>query len=611
MHPGWRALPDAHRVDREGKAHGHKATGAVCAALLAALFVLLSTPASAMGAESTMFNISGRGWGHGIGMCQYGAYGYALHGWTYKQILSHYYTGVSYGTIPNTAVRVLLKDGQASVSVTSSAAFTATWPSGHTSVGAGATAVVKWSGGSYRLTAGTHSYAFAGPVLFSPGSALLALKGGGHWRGGLRVVHFTAGLSAINVVPVEDYLRGVLTREVSSRWPAEALKAQAVAARSYAAIHFGSSGAFDLYSDSRSQAYGGADAEAAATDAAVAATRGQVPTYAGKPIAAFFFSTSGGYTENIENVWGGSPVPYLKGVPDPYDTYSPYHVWPDNPIRKTAAAIATALGTSYAPAGTLQTIYVLRHGVSPRVVSADAVGSTGVRTLSGAILRARLGLRDTWFTVRTLSINCGASPVATYGLPFHLSGRIFPAFTSGSLLVNYRVGSGARRTVPVTAENVVPGTLRLPGGSTANFDSYSADVTPTAKTTYFFSIGSDQSPQVTIAVRPAITLSASNVAPAAGQAISFSGTVRPQALAGTTVTLQIQAKGVWSNAGQAPLGADGSFSIPWTAAAAGTFAFRLQVPAAHGFAAATSAAVTVTVAAAPSASPSSTARGRR
>ena len=168
-----------------------------------------------------------------------------------------------------------------------------------------------------------------------------------HYRGSLRVARLTSGLAIINVIRVEDYLRGVVPREVPSSWPAEALKAQAVAARSYAAIHFGSAGAYDLYCDTRSQAYNGADGEAASTNAAVAATRGVVPTYGGKPITAYFFSTSGGHTENIENVWGTAPVPYLKGVDDPYDTYSPYHIWPNDPIRMTGAAVAAALGSTY------------------------------------------------------------------------------------------------------------------------------------------------------------------------------------------------------------------------------------------------------------------------
>jgi stage II sporulation protein D len=568
-----------------------------------------------------MFNISGRGWGHGIGMCQWGAYGYAKHGWTYKQILSHYYTGISYGTVSNQLVRVLLSERQSNVRVSATTPLRANWGSGKADIPAGASAVLTWSGGSFRLVTGDKTYKFTTPVTFAPGKSRLMLANRNmsglpsvnmHYRGSLRVVRYTGGLSIINVIRVEDYLKGVVPREVSSSWPAESLKAQAVAARSYAAIHFGSSGAYDLYCDTRSQAYNGADGEAAATNAAVKATRGVVPIYAGKPITAFFFSTSGGHTENIENVWGTSPVPYLKGVDDPYDTFSPYHIWPNNPIHMTGAAVASALGSAYAPAGTLQTLYVVTRGQdrsksgSPRVVTADAVGSGGVKALSGATLRVRLGLRDTWFTVRTLSIDTGTSGTATYGQALKLSGRVFPALAAGeTLMLHYRAGGGAWRTTAVAAGGISAGSLKLPGGKTAKYSSYSVDVTPAAKTNYFVSVGTDESSHATLAVRPAVDLQAAPVAPAVGDTVTFTATVQPQSLAGTTVTLQTQTGGAWTTAGQATLGAGGTCTIPWTAAAAGAFSFRLQVPAAKGLSAATSATVSATVGGSPSPPPSS------
>ncbi len=161
----------------------------------------------------------------------------------------------------------------------------------------------------------------------------------GHYRGRLRVVHLTGGLEIVNTLPLESYLLGVVPRESPASWPIEALKAQAVAARSYAYRSTGGSGSFDVYCTTASQMYGGADGETAATNKAVTATKGIVPTYQGTPIVAYFFSTSGGHTENIENVWtSAAPVPYLKGVSDPYDTTSPYHAWPDDPIRRTPAA---------------------------------------------------------------------------------------------------------------------------------------------------------------------------------------------------------------------------------------------------------------------------------
>jgi stage II sporulation protein D len=573
---------------------------------------LLASAAPAKAAESTMFNISGRGWGHGIGMCQWGAYGYAKHGWTYRQILSHYYTGISYGSVPNRQVRVLLAESQSSVRVSAATPFKAAWGNGKATIPGGTTAVVKWSGGSYVLTAGSQSFTSGTPILFSARSSRLRLGNSNtsglpsvnmHYRGQLRIVRLNSGLSIINVIRVEDYLRGVVPREVSSSWPAEALKAQAVAARSYAAIHFGSTGAYDLYCDTRSQAYNGADGEAASTNAAVTATRGVVPIYAGKPISAFFFSTSGGHTENIENVWGTSPVPYLKGVDDPYDTYSPFHIWPDNPIRKTGAAMTAALGSGYAPGGTLQTIYVVRTGTSPRVVVADAVGSGGIKALSGATLRVRLGLRDTWFTVRTVSIDTGTG--AAPGQPTSLTGRIFPALAAGeTLTLHSQLGGGAWRTAAVAPSAITPGSLKLPGGKTAKYSAYTVAVSPTARTSYYVSVGTDQSPHATVGMLPSASLQAAPTAPTVGQPVTFTATVLPQSLAGTTVTLQTLTDGAWTTAAQAALGADGTCTFQWTATAAGTFSFRLLVPATKGLPAATSATFTLTVGGSPGPSPS-------
>ena len=133
-------------------------------------------------------------------------------------------------------------------------------------------------------------------------------------------MHSGSGFKVVNRLLLEGYLRGVVPRESPSSWPQAALRAQAVAARSYAVRGIKDQGDFDLYCTVASQVYNGYDGEADSTNAAVKATAGVVPTSGGRPIVAYFFSTSGGHTENIENVWGGSPVPYLKGVSDPYDT---------------------------------------------------------------------------------------------------------------------------------------------------------------------------------------------------------------------------------------------------------------------------------------------------
>lgn len=138
------------------------------------------------------------------------------------------------------------------------------------------------------------------------------------YRGRLEVFANTRGtLTVVNVVPLEDYVRGVVPNELSpGGWPElEALKAQAVAARTYAVSNlgrFGSEG-FDLTPDTRSQVYGGRSTEHPLTDRAVSETRGRVATYKGVPINALYTSTCGGRTEDAENIFGGPPVPYLRG----------------------------------------------------------------------------------------------------------------------------------------------------------------------------------------------------------------------------------------------------------------------------------------------------------
>ena len=135
-------------------------------------------------------------------------------------------------------------------------------------------------------------------------------------------------MRAINVVGLEQYLYGVVPAEVPDDWAPEVLKAQAVAARSYALATRKTGGAFDLFPDVRSQVYRGVDEEEESTNAAVDETAGEVLMYGGRLVIAYFHSTSGGRTASVEDVWVGSKrTPYLTGVPDPYDSISPHHIW--------------------------------------------------------------------------------------------------------------------------------------------------------------------------------------------------------------------------------------------------------------------------------------------
>ena len=253
-----------------------------------------------------------------------------------------------------------------------------------------------------------------------------------------------------------------------------------MAARSYAYRATGGSGTFDVYCTTASQMYGGADAETAATDKAVTATRGIVPKYKGTPIVAYFFSTSGGHTENIENVWTrAAPVPYLKGVPDPYDTTSPYHIWPDNPIRRTPARSPRRLGFTKGP---LRAIYVVKRGTSPRVVKALLIGDRAATLTDGATLRAGLGLRDTWVYFTSLSITTPSrpSPTATAtltGRPLS-GGRLAAARAT----LHGRPAGGSWTTAPSRRRPA-----RAPiDGYTVKYTAFSAKVTPAANGRYYF-----------------------------------------------------------------------------------------------------------------------------
>lgn len=341
-------------------------------------------------------DIRGAGDGHGIGMSQYGAEGYALHGAPYAAILAHYYQGTALGlTSPTRTVRVLLADGAAS--------FTGATAAAGTPLRAGATyGVTAASGGRVALrTSAGRVLATAPAPLTVTGPAPLDVPGHGTYRGTLRFSPDGHGrVLTVNAVGLDDYVRGVVAAEMPSSWPVAALEAQAVAARTYAITTELGASAYDLYDDTRSQVYGGVGAETPATDAAVAATSGQIVTYDGRPAVTYFFASSGGHTESIQNVWPGStPEPWLVGVPDPYDgvTGNPYHSWSSTMTLTSAQARLSGLVR-----GRLIGIAVTGRGVSPRVVAAQVVGTGGRVTVTGAELAQR------FWTARTRRLPASA-----------------------------------------------------------------------------------------------------------------------------------------------------------------------------------------------------------
>jgi stage II sporulation protein D len=361
---------------------------------VAATFLALVPAAHA----ATKLTITGAGFGHGIGMSQYGAYGYSLHLKDYGFILGHYYTGTTLGKLDSDPeVKVLLQGSKKTVSFTGAVAAgdlkldvakTYTVRRGDTGlVLRDATgAAVGTTPGPLRVDAAV------GEPLRLSGTSVPGVRNG-LYRGALVISASGSGLIAVNALDLEDYVRGVVSAESPSAWPVEALKAQAVAARTYALTTHAGGGAFDQYADTRSQVYRGVAAETPSTDAAVTATAGQVVTFGGQPVTTYFFSTSGGETEDVQNVFVGSdPKPWLKAVEDPFDGVSPKHRW--GPFRFTASQVQRKLQRYVR--GRFQRIKVVQRGVSPRVVRAQVVGTGGTTTVTGPQLRSAFGLYDTW-----------------------------------------------------------------------------------------------------------------------------------------------------------------------------------------------------------------------
>jgi stage II sporulation protein D len=351
------------------------------------LFLLLAPSAQA----GVRWVVVGHGFGHGVGMSQYGAYGYANHGKGYRFILGHYYSGTAIGTLSGPRiVRVLLDISAGDVSFTdaTSACGKALDP--------GRTYEAHRVGSAVRLrSSGGRPIANCGHTLRAAGRGRITIAGS-PFRGALEVVptESDAGsLNAIDALPVDQYVKGVIPNESPPSWPQAELRAQAVAARSFALTGAVGGNGFDLYNDTRSQVYEGMSSETAATNEAAEATRGQVVMYGGKIAETYFSACSGGHTESVQNVFFGSPVPYLVGVPDPYDGACPLHNWK---LEFSGPEISSRLG-AYLD-GRLKQVVITKRGVSPRIVEAKLIGTGGATKVRGDQLESALGSYSTWMS---------------------------------------------------------------------------------------------------------------------------------------------------------------------------------------------------------------------
>jgi len=343
-------------------------------------------------ADGATWVIKGRGFGHGVGMSQYGAYGFALKGRGYKGILRHYYRGTRIGKTRRTQmIRVLLEIDPGDVYFR------------HARRACGRTLnpsrLYRARHAGRRillLNARGRKLKGCGQMLRTDSRGDIRVGTHGAFRGALEVVRTESdpgSLNAINALNVNNYVQGVVPGEMPSSWPMQALRTQAVAARTYALTTKVGGNGFDLYADTRSQVYGGLDIETARTNRAVRSTRNQVVRYRGQMAQTFYFSTSGGRTES--GFLGGPDVPYLRSVRDPYDFHSPLHTWT---LRYSGAEMNLRLAAYVR--GRLRRIRIVKRGDSPRIDRAVLVGSRGRSSIRGDTLQFALDAYDRWMSFR-------------------------------------------------------------------------------------------------------------------------------------------------------------------------------------------------------------------
>ncbi|MDA8379709.1 MAG: hypothetical protein M0020_02595 [Actinomycetota bacterium] len=400
---------------------------ATAASLVVATVVLVTSPRPAYPYPYGTVTLVGHGWGHGRGMGQWGALGYALSGTGYEEILSHYYGGTSPGTSSDLPIRVVLQEvDNENFAVTSAAAFSVAGIAfaGGTAArfvylgtpgqwavdqGASCTPGSGTAGGWTQVATATDPTAV--PADESPSATeadvlQLCLPGGNKWlRGTIQAYDDNGQPRAVNTLPLELYLQGVVPAESPAYWGQlgtsgpqgqawgfQELEAQAVAARSYAVSGMGQYGYADIC-DEVCQAYGGVGAESPLADLAIHDTAGQVRVFASGSVARTEYSAStGGFTA------GGT----FPAVPDLGDSVcvpgacNPNHIW------RVQIAVG-AIEAAYPQIGTLDTVTVTgRNGygdLGGRVESMTVRGSSGSDTVSGAQFAATFNLRSNWFSV--------------------------------------------------------------------------------------------------------------------------------------------------------------------------------------------------------------------
>jgi stage II sporulation protein D len=521
--------------------------------LLVAVFAALAFTSSA--AASTLFVIKGKGWGHGIGMSQWGAQGFAQHGWTHQQILAHYYRNTSLGSATG-SVRVLLTSGRSRFPLASAQTI---WGAGK-----------SLAPGSYSVTR-SGSTVLIGGKTFPSGtkfrSAAHLSVDGQPFRGKIQI-YAPGGLAAVNLLGLDAYVRGVVANESPSSWHQEALRAQADAARSYALAaggHCGNSviGSNVLCRGTSDQVYGGINSETASTNAAVTATAGEVVMSGTSVATTFFFSTSGGSTVSIAEEWGSDPAvyPYLQTETDPYDDLSPHHSWGPTDAEEdcpgagrdcvfTRAAMSSRLGISG-----IRDMTVSARNSGHRVERVDIVTAGGTATRTGAQIRSGLGLRSTWFSIGVLSLVPEKTRIV-WGRSVDLD--IIARGVANTVLQRRPYGGDWTNVIAVTGAGPMA-------------------VSPRKETSYRLTSPAATTTATRIFVAAKIMLTDSS-------ATGLKGKVRPLSLAGRTVFIDRQRlDGSWARGvASAIVKSDGSFRSAFGVRAGRDYRARITPPATSG-----------------------------
>ena len=398
---------------------------ALAASIAAGTLVTGAPPAHA--GEATSFVFSGRGWGHGVGLSQYGARAQAIAGRTASQIIRSYYDGVSFATRVPENIRVLLESdndvvvtalepftarvGSTTIATSSSEQpFLRALPSSDVTEDGARDVTRLYRGGSRTGPWTLVTTRTSQTIRFVPGASRLRLVyDGGAQRTFRRYIEAyrtsSTRVHAVNQLWLEEYLYGVVPWEMPSSWHPEALKAQAIVARSYAVnqkIRRRAAGNwYDICATTSCQVYGGYSAEHSSSNAAVNATEGRVATHpdsgttANGVILAVFSSSSGGATENNTDGFGSSTqYPYLRSVSDPWSLDSAAN----NPYSSWETSVSSSTVASKVGLDSVSTIRVVERNVSR---SADTLAFTGVKNgarttvnRSGLWTRSTFGLRS-------------------------------------------------------------------------------------------------------------------------------------------------------------------------------------------------------------------------